>query len=78
MRAPPSQPLFVLLEKGKNMANDSQKILAELVAIKKLLVLSLLNNGMSQGEIGKGLGVSQQRVSQIVPFKKRKEKQNAP
>jgi predicted transcriptional regulator len=41
------------------------KILSELVAIKRLFIFTLMKNGASQGEVAKGLGVDQSRVSRM-------------
>lgn len=41
--------------------------LAELEMIRKLLVLALLRTGMTQGQLGGVLGLSQQQVSAMFP-----------
>jgi predicted XRE-type DNA-binding protein len=40
---------------------------AELVAIKKLLVLGLIRSGTSQRQIAKALGVNQSQISRLFP-----------
>ena len=41
--------------------------LAELEMIRKLLVLALLRTGITQGQLGGVLGLSQQQVSAMFP-----------
>jgi predicted transcriptional regulator len=41
--------------------------LAELVSIKRLLILTLLKSGATQGEVALALGVSQSTVSKMFP-----------
>lgn len=50
-----------------NNQDRDDRNLAELVAIKKLLVLGLLRSGASQGEIATALGVNQSQVSRLFP-----------
>jgi len=42
-------------------------VLAELVAIKRLLVFALLREGAKQEDIGKALGVNKSNVSRMFP-----------
>lgn len=48
---------------------DEKILLKELTEIKKLLILSLINKGVTDEVIGKVLGVSSTRIRQIVPLK---------
>ena len=48
------------------VANDD-KILAELEALKKLMVLDLLGKGFSQTQIAVALGIGQASVSRMFP-----------
>lgn len=41
--------------------------LAELQMIRKLLVLALLRTGLTQGQLGGVLGLSQQQISAMFP-----------
>lgn len=45
----------------------SDPILDELISIKKLLVLKLINEGFTQSQIATVLGVDQSLVSRMVP-----------
>ena len=50
------------------MAIDKSDLhLAELQMIRKLLVLGLLRSGLTQGQLGGVLGLSQQQVSAMFP-----------
>ena len=53
------------MPKSYDTASESQ--LAELVAIKRLLVFSLLRSGASQNEIAGALGMDQSQVSRMFP-----------
>ena len=45
----------------------SDPTLAELVAIKKLLVLKLFRDGVTQSQVATVLGVSQSQISRMFP-----------
>jgi predicted XRE-type DNA-binding protein len=47
--------------------SDAAAILAELTAIKRLIVFALLNSGTSQSVVATALGVSQSHVSRMFP-----------
>jgi len=48
--------------------DDAQSMeLAELVDIKRLLVLALLRSGVTQNEVASALGVGQSTVSKMFP-----------
>lgn len=46
---------------------SEQKIFEELVSLKKLKILELLDRGYSQGQIALTLGVTQPTVSKMFP-----------
>ncbi len=46
---------------------QGERIIAELVALKKLEILSLMDRGFSQSQIAAALGTNQQAVSRMVP-----------
>lgn len=48
---------------------DAIGALKELENIKRLLMLALLRDGVSQGDIAKALGVSQPTISRMFPGK---------
>jgi transcriptional regulator len=48
-------------------AQKTDPHLAELQMIRKLLVLALLRNGLTQGQVGGVLGLTQQQVSAMFP-----------
>src|SRR5258706_1862204 len=50
-------------------ASDAIGVLRELEDIKRLLMLALLRDGVSQGDIAKALGVSQPTISRMFPGK---------
>lgn len=53
---------------GQSMENNSLKaILDELEALKKLMVLNMLEKGYSQSQIALTLGVGQATVSRMFP-----------
>lgn len=56
------------LNRGGAMPN--QESISELIAIKKLLILQLVRSGVSTNSIGKALGVTGQRIRQLVPGNK--------
>lgn len=60
------------------MADDSLTVLVqEVVMIRKLMVFSLLNSGISQENVANALGVSQPTVSRLAgskPVKKKRKK----
>lgn len=49
---------------------QEKRLLDELVAIKKLLIMRLINDGIDAATIGVGLGLTGQRVGQLVPVKR--------
>jgi predicted XRE-type DNA-binding protein len=49
--------------------SDAIGILKELEDIKKLLMLGLLRDGISQADIAKALGVNQSTISRMFPGK---------
>jgi predicted transcriptional regulator len=55
------------------MTASEIRILGELTAIKKLLLLRLLSDGMNATDIGKALGITSARVGQLVPVRKLKK-----
>jgi len=63
--------------KAKSKATGRQEppdlVLAELKAIKRLLLLFLLKAGTSQPEIGLALDVGQSAVSKMIPARKIKK-----
>lgn len=58
------------MSKGRNKRNESDPVIAELDAIKRLLVLLLIKAGTKQGEIAMALGVVQSSVSEMFPSRK--------
>lgn len=58
----------------KPRGNNSDPVLVELVAIKKLLVFQLLAAGATQKEIGGVLGLDHTRVSRMFPHSPKKLK----
>jgi len=57
---------------AKRTADDP--VLAELIAIKRLLIFALMKNGASQGEVAEALGVNQSTISRMFPKSGRKRK----
>jgi predicted transcriptional regulator len=58
--------------------NDAKDVIeAELIAIKRLLVLLLLKAGATQDEVGMALGYSQSKVSRMFGGEKVKKFQEA-
>ena len=49
---------------------DQDPVLAELIAIKRLMIFSLQQGGASQAEIGAALGMNQSQVSKMLSGKK--------
>lgn len=49
------------------MAEGADETLKELVTIRKLLVLALLRDGMSQKQLGAALDLDQSQVSRMFP-----------
>lgn len=47
--------------------NESNQTLKELVSIRKLLVLSLLNSGLTQSQVAGALDVDRSGVSKMFP-----------
>jgi predicted XRE-type DNA-binding protein len=57
----------------KKSEQGEAPIIAELVAIKRLLIFSLLQAGNSQGQLAAALGVDQSQISRMMkPPKKTK------
>ena len=52
---------------AKTKSNSTDPILAELTAIKRLMVMALLRTGASQNEIAAALDLSQSQVSGMFP-----------
>lgn len=52
---------------AKSKDEGSDPVLAELVAIKRLLVFALLKSGASQTYVATALGVDQSQVSRMFP-----------
>lgn len=52
---------------AESVGSDNSDIVAELVSIKRLLVLQLLKSGASQAEIAAALDISQPSVSRMFP-----------
>ncbi|HUW96310.1 MAG TPA: hypothetical protein VMW58_11035 [Anaerolineae bacterium] len=46
---------------------DTSALLGELVAIKQLLVLALLRDGLTQADVGAAIGVDQSSISRMFP-----------
>jgi len=55
------------------MGREKKSELKELEQIKRLLVLQLIKDGVTATQIGKALGITQQRVSQMFPVSKLKK-----
>lgn len=53
------------MEKKKNDINES--LLRELTAIKQLLIIALLRDGVQQTHIAKALGISDSTMSRAFP-----------
>ena len=53
----------------KGSGSDAIGALKELEDIKRLLMLGLLRDGVSQAEIAKALGVNQSTISRMFPGK---------
>ncbi len=51
---------------GDNRAETSA-MLSELVDIKRLLILALLRDGLTQAEVAGAIGVSQPTISKMFP-----------
>jgi IS30 family transposase len=46
---------------------ENHPLLQELGDVKRLLILQLLAQGVSQGQIARALGVNQSTISRLVP-----------
>lgn len=44
-------------------------LFAELISIKKLLILQLLNDGLTQAQVAKALGIDRTYIGKMVPVK---------
>lgn len=49
------------------MQRDSDQAFKELVAIKKLLVLALLNSGLTQSQVAGALEIDRSAISRMFP-----------
>lgn len=49
------------------MPKDADGLLAEIRALKKLMILQLLRQGVKQGQIATMLGVSEPTMSRMLP-----------
>ncbi len=58
------------MKKGRKERNDTDPVITELDAIKRLLTLLLIKAGTRQGEIAMALGVVQSEVSRMFPSRK--------
>lgn len=52
---------------NQSKGSPTDPILAELMAIKRLLVFALLKSGASQAQVAAALGLSQSQVSRMFP-----------
>jgi predicted transcriptional regulator len=52
---------------AKSKVGQIDPVLAELIAIKRLMVFSLLKSGASQKQIAAALGIDQSQVSRMFP-----------
>jgi hypothetical protein len=57
---------------NRKHATPVDPILAELMAIKRLIVFSLLKNGATQQQIGSALGLDGSQISRMFPSGSRK------
>ena len=53
---------------------SNDPVLDELVAIKKLLILMLLNGGLTQSQVGDVLEIDRSQISRMVPTRGIKSK----
>ena len=51
-----------------------ERVIDELVQIKKLLMFQILNDGADATELGKVLGLTSARIGQIIPVRSLKKK----
>lgn len=51
-----------------------EQILAELIAIKRLLIFGLMKTGLKQDEVAKALGVDQSQISRLFSKEKKSGK----
>jgi predicted transcriptional regulator len=58
------------MKKRNGERNETDPVILELDAIKRLLVLLLIKAGTRQGEIAMALGVAQSAVSNMFPSRK--------
>jgi len=49
------------------MSSEQESAVEELAAIKKLLILGLINSGMTQTQIATALGINRTTVSRMFP-----------
>jgi predicted XRE-type DNA-binding protein len=52
------------------MAESGDQIVQELALIRKLLIIAILNSGMSQEKLAKALDVNQSSISRVFSSKK--------
>jgi predicted transcriptional regulator len=50
-----------------------EQILAELVAIKRLLISAMMNSGAKQDDVAKALGIDRSQISRMFADKKAKK-----
>lgn len=55
------------MAKAKAKSTPTDPVLAELIAIKRLIVFALLKSGLSQEQVAGALGTSQPQVSRMFP-----------
>jgi DNA-binding transcriptional regulator LsrR (DeoR family) len=49
------------------MRGEMDQQLSELIAIKKLLVIGLLNSGLTQSQVAGALGIDRSQISRMFP-----------
>lgn len=62
-----------MTNRSKNSKNSNEKMLKELEAIKKLLVLQLLNSGVQANTIAKLLKMQKSNFSTMFPLRRLKQ-----
>lgn len=58
----------------KPVDNEMNKLIVAVGELKRLVILKLISDGISDKTIGKVLGVSSARIRQFVPIKEAKRK----
>jgi DNA-binding NarL/FixJ family response regulator len=56
------------------MEKTEDPIVRELLDVKRLLILQLLTQGVSQDQIARALGINQSTISRLVPTGRRTKK----